>query len=128
MDYKEVNGEVLPTGFTEQSYLWTRNNDYLIKSGKNALDRYGYLEECYQFLNDPAQMVIFNKYGGSCIIALANELRDNEDCDEYSCDESLTSKSPLVWNGSSCEVWTCLNVPAYGQGGFSDIIGINILI
>ena len=24
----------------------------------------------------------------------------------------------MVWNGSSCEVWTCLNVPAYGQGGF----------
>ena len=22
------------------------------------------------------------------------------------------------WDGSSCEVWTCLNVPAYGQGGF----------
>ena len=57
-------------------------------------------------------MVTFNKYGGGVgIIALANELRDNEDCDEYSCDESLTSNSPLVWNGSSCEVWTCLNVP-----------------
>ena len=55
---------------------------------------------------------------GVGIIALANELRDNEDCNEYSCDESLTSMSPLVWNGSSCEVWTCLNVPAYGQGGF----------
>ena len=42
MDYKEVNGEVLPTGYTEQSYLWTRNNEYLISSAKKALDRYGW--------------------------------------------------------------------------------------
>ena len=55
---------------------------------------------------------------GVGIIALANELRNNENCDEYSCDDDPSSSSPLVWNGSSCEVWTCLNVPAYGQGGF----------
>ena len=41
MDYKEVNGQVLPTGYTEQSYLWTRNNEYLISSAKEALDRFG---------------------------------------------------------------------------------------
>ena len=42
MDYIEVNGQVLPTGYTVQSYLWTRNNEYLISSAKenNAIARY----------------------------------------------------------------------------------------
>ena len=54
---------------------------------------------------------------GVGIIALANELRDNENCDEYSCNENAL-QIPDAWDGSSCEVWTCFNVPAYGQGGF----------
>ena len=119
MDYKEVNGEVIPTGYSEQSYLWTRNNDYLIESAKNALDRYGWSRGMLSVPERPGPNGnIQQVWWGVGIIALANELRDNEDCDEYSCDENLTSNSPLVWNGSSCEVWTCLNVPAYGQGGF----------
>ena len=119
MDYKEVNGEVLPTGYTEQSYLWTRNNDYLIDSAKMALDRYGWSRGMLSVPERPGPNGKLQQvWWGVGIIALANELRNNENCDEYSCVEDSTSKSPLVWDGSSCEVWTCFNVPAYGQGGF----------
>ena len=119
MDYKEVNGEVLPTGYTEQSYLWTRNNDYLIDSAKMALDRYGWSRGMLSVPERPGPNGKLQQvWWGVGIIALANELRNNENCDEYSCVEDSTSKSPLIWDGSSCEVWTCFNVPAYGQGGF----------
>ena len=43
MDYREVDGRVEPTGYAEQSYLWTRNNDLLIEAAKQAVDRYGHL-------------------------------------------------------------------------------------
>ena len=119
MDYKEVNGEILPTGYTEQSYLWTRNNDYLVDAAKKALDRYGWSRGMLSVPERPGPNGnIQQVWWGVGIIALANELRNNNDCDEYSCSEDPSSQSPLVWDGSSCEVWTCLNVPAYGQGGF----------
>ena len=119
MDYKEVNGEILPTGYTEQSYLWTRNNDYLVDAAKKALDRYGWSRGMLSVPERPGPNGnIQQVWWGVGIIALANELRNNNDCDEYSCNEDPSSQSPLVWDGSSCEVWTCLNVPAYGQGGF----------
>ena len=119
MDYKEVNGEVLPTGYTEQSYLWTRNNEYLISSAKKALDRYGWSRGILSVPERPGPSGELQQvWWGVGIIALANELRNNENCDEYSCIEDKDSNTPSAWDGSSCEVWTCLNVPAYGQGGF----------
>ena len=119
MDYKEVNGEVLPTGYTEQSYLWTRNNEYLVSSAKKALDRYGWSRGILSVPERPGPSGELQQvWWGVGIIALANELRNNDNCDEYSCIEDKDSNTPLAWDGSSCEVWTCLNVPAYGQGGF----------
>ena len=119
MDYKELNGEVIATGYAEQSYLWTRNNDYLVEAAKKALDRYGWSRGMLSVPERPGPNGnIQQVWWGVGIIALANELRNNDQCNEYSCDEDKSSQSPLVWDGSSCEVWTCLNVPAYGQGGF----------
>ena len=40
---KEVDGRSAPPlGILNNRIWWTRNNDYLIESAKNALDRYGW--------------------------------------------------------------------------------------
>ena len=119
MDYKEVNGEVFSTGYTEQSYLWSRNNDYLIESAKQAIDKYGWSRGLLSVPERPGPSGDFQQvWWGVGVIALANELRDKQNCDEYECYEDALNKIPIEWDGSSCEVWTCLNVPAFGQGGF----------
>ena len=42
MDYREVDGRVEPTGYAEQSYLWTRNNDVLVDAAIAAVNKYGW--------------------------------------------------------------------------------------
>jgi len=95
MDYREVDGRVEPTGYAEQSYLWTRNNDMLIEAAKQAVDRYGWSRA------------------------------------QVSVPERAGSRGGLqqVWWGVgalgqadtgyyNCEVWHCLDLPGFGQGGF----------
>jgi hypothetical protein len=42
MDDREIDGRVEPTGYAEQSYLWTRNNDLLVDAAITALNKYGW--------------------------------------------------------------------------------------
>ncbi len=95
MDYREVDGRVEPTGYAEQSYLWTRNNDMLIDAAKQAVDRYGWSR---------AQVSVPERSGsrgslqqvwwGVGALGLA-------DTGYYNCD-----------------VWHCLDLPGFGLGGF----------
>ena len=95
MDYREVDGRVEPTGYAEQSYLWTRNNDILIEAAKQAVDRYGWSR---------AQVSVPERAGsrgglqqvwwGVGALGLA-------DTGYYNCD-----------------VWHCLDIPGFGLGGF----------
>ena len=95
MDYREVDGRVEPTGYAEQSYLWTRNNDILIDAAIQALDRYGWSR---------AQVSVPERAGsrgglqqvwwGVGALGLA-------DTGYYNCD-----------------VWHCLDIPGFGLGGF----------
>ena len=95
MDYREVDGRVEPTGYAEQSYLWTRNNDILIEAAKQAVNRYGWSR---------AQVSVPERAGsrgglqqvwwGVGALGLA-------DTGYYNCD-----------------VWHCLDVPGFGLGGF----------
>ena len=95
MDYREVDGKVEPTGYAEQSYLWTRNNDILIEAAKQAVNRYGWSR---------AQVSVPERAGsrgglqqvwwGVGALGLA-------DTGYYNCD-----------------VWHCLNIPGFGLGGF----------
>ena len=95
MDYREVDGRVEPTGYAEQSYLWTRNNDILIEAAKQAVNRYGWSR---------AQVSVPERIGsrgglqqvwwGVGALGLA-------DTGYYNCD-----------------VWHCLDIPGFGLGGF----------
>ena len=95
MDYREVDGRVEPTGYAEQSYLWTRNNDILIEAAKQAVNRYGWSR---------AQVSVPERAGsrgglqqvwwGVGALGLA-------DTGYYNCD-----------------VWHCLDIPGFGLGGF----------
>ena len=95
MDYREVDGKVEPTGYAEQSYLWTRNNEILIEAAKQAVDRYGWSR---------AQVSVPERAGsrgglqqvwwGVGALGLA-------DTGYYNCD-----------------VWHCLDIPGFGLGGF----------
>ena len=95
MDYREVDGRVELTGYAEQSYLWTRNNDILIEAAKQAVDRHGWSR---------AQVSVPERTGrrgglqqvwwGVGALGLA-------DTGYYNCD-----------------VWHCLDIPGFGLGGF----------
>ena len=41
LEYREFNEEVSPTGVTEHSVLWTRNNPLLIEAALKAVKRHG---------------------------------------------------------------------------------------
>ena len=95
MDYREVGGEVQPTGLPEQSYLWTRNNPLLIDAAIRAVKKYGWAR---------AQVSVPERAGihggpqqpwwGVGVIGM----RDT--------------------GYSNCEVWRCLDLPGFGLGGF----------
>ncbi len=95
MDYREVDGVVQPTGYAEQSYLWSRNNPILINAAITAVKKYGWSRAIVSVperpgINGGLQQV----WWGVGVIALP-------DTGYY-----------------SCEVWACLDVPGYGLGGF----------
>lgn len=95
MDYREVDGVVEPTGYAEQSYLWSRNNPVLIDAAIGAVKKYGWPRAMVSVPERPgvrggSQQV----WWGVGVLALA-------DTGYY-----------------SCEVWHCVDVLAFGLGGF----------
>ena len=95
MDYREVDGRVELTGYAEQSYLWTRNNDLLIEAAKQAVDRYGWSR---------AQVSVPERAGvrgGLQQVWWGVGALGQADTGYYNCD-----------------VWHCLDLPGFGLGGF----------
>ena len=95
MDYREVDGRVEPTGYAEQSYLWTRNNDILIEAAKQAVDQYGWSR---------AQVSVPERAGsrgGLQQVWWGVGALGQADTGYYNCD-----------------VWHCLDLPGFGLGGF----------
>ena len=91
MDYREVDGVVEPTGLAEQSYLWSRAHPQLIDAAIAAVRKHGWSR---------AQVAVPERPG-------------------------INGGLQQVWWGvgvialpGRCEVWHCLDVPAYGLGGF----------
>ena len=64
MDYREVDGVVEPTGYAEQSYLWTRNNEQLITAAIDAVSRYGWSRAQVSVPERRGSVVGFSRYGG----------------------------------------------------------------
>ena len=95
MDHREVDGRVEPTGYAEQSYLWTRNNDILIEAAKQAVDQYGWSR---------AQVSVPERAGsrgGLQQVWWGVGALGQADTGYYNCD-----------------VWHCLDLPGFGLGGF----------
>ena len=95
MDYREVGGRVECTGYAEQSYLWTRNNDILIEAAKQAVNRYGWSR---------AQVSVPERagsHGGLQQVWWGVGAIGLGDTGYYNCD-----------------VWHCLDIPGFGLGGF----------
>jgi hypothetical protein len=95
MDYREVDGVVEPTGYAEQSYLWSRNNPILIDAAITAVKKYGWSRAMVSVperpgINGGLQQV----WWGVGVVGLA-------DTGYY-----------------SCSVWHCIDVPGFGLGGF----------
>ena len=94
MDYREVDGRIEATGLTEQSYLWTRNNQLLIDEAIKAVKKHGWSRVQVSVperpgINGSLQQV----WWGVGTLGL----RDS---------------------GYGCDIWHCLDVPGYGLGGF----------
>ncbi len=95
MDYREVDGVVEPTGYAEQSYLWSRNNPILIDAAITAVKKYGWSRAMVSVperpgINGGLQQV----WWGVGVVGLA-------DTGYY-----------------NCSVWHCIDVPGFGLGGF----------
>ena len=95
MDYREVDGVVEPTGYAEQSYLWSRNNPVLIDAAISAVRKYGWSRAMVSVperpgINGGLQQV----WWGVGVVGLA-------DTGYY-----------------NCYVWHCIDVPGFGLGGF----------
>ena len=95
MDYREVDGVVEPTGYAEQSYLWTRNNEQLIAAAIDAVSRYGWSRAQVSVPERPG------KRGGIQQVWWGVGAIGQADTGYY-----------------DCEVWHCLDVPGFGLGGF----------
>jgi hypothetical protein len=104
MDYREVDGRVEPVGLAEQSYLWTRNNQYLIDAAVAAVQKYGWSRAQVAVPERPG------KNGGIQQVwwgvgALGTRGKD-------------PLGQPFAEPLSRCAVWHCLDLPGYGLGGF----------
>lgn len=95
MDYREVNGEVQPTGLAEHSYLWTRNNPRLIDAAVNAVKRYGWSR---------AQVSVPERAGVN-----------GGPQQPWWGVGAMGTRDTGYYN---CEVWHCLDLPGFGLGGF----------
>ncbi len=101
MDYREVDNRVEATGLAEQSYLWSRDNDYLIDEAITAAKVYGWSRVHVAVperpgINGGLQQV----WWGVGVIGLSR------------------SKKIADYLQYDCEVWHCLDIPGYGLGGF----------
>ncbi len=101
MDYREREGRVEATGLSEQSYLWSRNDDYLIDEAIAAAKAYGWSRVQVSVperpgINGGLQQVWWG------VGALGQSHDENKP-------EKLQT---------NCDVWHCLDVPGYGLGGF----------
>jgi hypothetical protein len=95
MDYREVDGVVEATGYAEQSYLWSRNNQILIDAAIAAVKKYGWSRAQVAVPERPGiRGGLQQVWWGVGVIALG-------DTGYY-----------------DCEIWHCLDVPAFGLGGF----------
>ena len=95
MDYREIDGRVEPTGYAEQSYLWTRNNDLLVDAAITALNKYGWSR---------AQVSVPERLGK----------RDKLQQVWWGVG-ALGQADTGYYN---CYVWHCLDLPGFGLGGF----------
>ncbi len=100
MDYREVDGKVEPTGLTEQSYLWSRNNPLLIDAAITAVRKYGWSRAQVAVPERPG------KNGGLQQVWWGVGALGTRD--------TGTEGEPL----RRCNVWHCLDVPGFGLGGF----------
>lgn len=94
MDYREADGRVEATGWAEQSYLWTRDNDLLIAHAIDALEQHGWSRAQLAVPERPG------RHGGM---------------------QQLWWGVGGIGNrgdAARCDVWICLDVPSYGLGGF----------
>ncbi|MEO8004902.1 MAG: hypothetical protein ABI771_08350 [Betaproteobacteria bacterium] len=94
LDYSEVDGHVEATGLNEQSYLWVRNNPLHIDATITAVKSHGWRR---------AQVVAPERPG---IHGGRQEL-----C--WGIGVNASRSTPY-----GCDVWHCLDVPAFGLGGF----------
>lgn len=95
MDYREVDGIVEPTGYAEQTYLWSRDNPVLIDAAITAVKKYGWSRAIVSAPERPGiRGGLQQVWWGVGVIALP-------DTGYYSCID-----------------WPCLDVPGYGLGGF----------
>lgn len=95
MDYREVDGRVEPTGYAEQSYLWTRNNDVLVDAAIAAVNKYGWSRAQVSVPERPG------KRGRLQQVWWGVGALGQADTGYY-----------------NCEVWHCLDLPGFGLGGF----------
>ena len=102
LDHREVDGRVEPTGLAEHSYLWVRNNQQLIDKAIAAIKKHGWTRG---MVSAPERLGIRGGlqqlWWGVGEIAL----RDVSYYGEQGWEED-------------CEVWHCLDVPAFGFGSF----------
>jgi len=95
MDYREVDGVVEPTGYAEQSYLWSRNNPVLIDAAITAVKKYGWSRAMVSVPERPGMHGGLQQvWWGVGVVGLA-------DTGYY-----------------NCYVWHCIDVPGFGLGGF----------
>ena len=91
MDYREVDDRVEAIGLTEQSYLWSRGHPLLIDAAVAAVKKYGWSRAQVSAPERPGIKGGRQQvWWGVGVIALPHR----------------------------CEVWHCLDVPAYGLGRF----------
>lgn len=95
MDYREVRGDVQPTGLTEHAYLWTRNNPLLIDAAVDAAQKHGWSRA---EVSVPERAGIHGGPQQPWWGVGAIGMRDTGDYD--------------------CQVWHCLDLPGFGLGGF----------
>lgn len=94
MDYREADGHVEATGFAEQSYLWSRNNQLAIDAAIEAVQEHGWSR---------AQVAVPERPG------INGGLQ-----------QVWWGVGPLGLRGpgSRCDIWHCLDIPGFGLGGF----------